>query len=238
MAKLREVSNIQEKKSNKLKIDINDLLKIKPVTINQSKFFGTFDKSDFFVLSGYPGTGKSFIALYNSLNAVLNRKFKKIVIIRSATPARDLGALPGDLDEKMAAYELPYVQICERLFGRSDAYTKLKEQKYISFVSTSYLRSVTFDDSIIILDEFQNCSDEEIFTVATRIGDNSKLILCGDRYQIDLKKTNDKSGFDKFMTIARNIPSLVHIMFDNVEDICRSGFVKDFILAKIKVENV
>ena len=223
-----------EKQSRSCKISMVDLRKIKPVTINQSKFFNAFSESDFFILSGYPGTGKSFIALYKAIEAVLAGEYERVVIIRSATPTRDLGALPGDLEEKMQSYETPYIQICEKLFGRPDAYSRLKEQRMIKFVSTSYLRSLTFDESVIILDEYQNCTSEELNTVATRVGEQSSLIMCGDEFQIDIKGWNNQSGYHEFMRVIQYMPDTVRIIFDKVEDICRSGFVKDFILAKIK----
>lgn len=228
-----------ERKTNGLKVHLDDLLLIKPQTINQSKFFDKYDDSDFFILSGYPGTGKSFIALYKAIEEVLEQDNLKVVIVRSAVPSRDLGHLPGDLNEKLEVYEQPYINICSKLFKKGDAYQRLKEQRKIEFLSTSFLRSVTLDNSIIILDEFQNCGSVEIETVATRVGHNSKLILCGDYLQNDLnKKSQDTSGFCEFMNIAKYIPNTIHIEFNNVDDICRSGFVRDFILAKIKARNV
>lgn len=237
---LKEVPKETTKRNN-LKISIDDLLLIKPQTINQSKFFNQYDDSDFFILNGYPGTGKSFIALYKALEEVLEddqkNKELKVIIIRSAVPTRDLGALPGNLDEKLEIYEQPYINICSKLFRRNDAYQRLKEQKKIEFFSTSYLRSMTFDNSNIIFDEFQNADIGELETVASRVGTNSKLILCGDYLQNDLKKSNDRSGFLDFMEIAKYISNTIHIEFNNVEDICRSGFVRNFILAKIKSQN-
>lgn len=236
-AALKEVDN--NKKKNNLRLTIDELMVIKPQTLNQAKFFSQYDKSDFFILNGYPGTGKSFIAIYKAIEEVLEKEHKdyKVVIIRSAVPTRDVGALPGDLDEKLEIYEEPYVNICAKLFRRGDAYYRLKEQRKIEFLSTSYLRSITLDNSIIIFDEFQNSNLQETETVATRVGMNSKLILCGDYLQTDLHKSNDKSGFAEFMNITKHIPNTVHIEFNNVEDICRSGFVRDFILAKIKSQN-
>lgn len=235
---LHDVS-IDNKKRNTLKVTADNLRFLKPLSLNQAKFFNTYNKSNFFILSGFPGTGKSFISLYKALEEVLSNETqcKKILIIRSSVPTRDLGFLPGTEEEKMLAYELPYIDICSKLLSKGDAYFRLKEQKYIQFESTSFLRSLTFDNTIVILDEFQNCDFQELDTVITRIGNNSKLILCGDKYQTDLRKKNECSGYDKFLNIVKRMQGIKHIEFNNPEDICRSDFVKQYILAKIDSEN-
>lgn len=237
MAKKATVGLVEKKINNGLRVSHNDLYHINPKTLNQAKFFSTYNKSIFTILSGYAGTGKSFISMYKALDEVLshNTNHKKIVVIRSAVQTREVGFLPGDLDEKNLMYERPYIEICNKLLNRGDAYFRLKEQRYLSFETTTQLRSLTFDNSIIILDEFQNCNFEELATVLTRVGKDSKLILCGDILQTDLRKSNDRSGFSDLLKIAKNIYYTNHIEFNNVEDICRSGFVKDFIKARIEV---
>lgn len=222
-------------KRNNLKISIDDLLLIKPQTVNQSKFFNQYDDSDFFILNGYPGTGKSFIALYKALEEVLEddqkNKELKVIIIRSAVPTRDLGALPGNLDEKLEIYEQPYINICSKLFRRNDAYQRLKEQKKIEFFSTSYLRSMTFDNSIIIFDEFQNSTFSEIRTVITRLGNNSKIIFCGDKGQVDLNH-KEQTGVKTFLDVCSYMNNTYKIIF-NENDIVRSGIARNWIIAEI-----
>jgi phosphate starvation-inducible protein PhoH len=148
-----------------------------------------------------------------------------------------MGHLPGDVSEKMEIYEQPYRQICETLFGRKDAWDRLEEQGYVKFISTSFIRGMSFDDAIIIVDEMQNMTYEEIDTVMTRVGYRSKIIWCGDYRQTDLnKKKNDVSGILKFFDIAQHMSSFTRIEF-TVDDIVRSSLVKDYILAKIRYED-
>jgi phosphate starvation-inducible protein PhoH len=151
--------------------------------------------------------------------------------------SREIGHLPGDVDEKMDIYEQPYRQICHTLFGRHDAYQRLEEQHHIEFISTSFIRGMSFDDAIIIVDEMQNMTFEEIDTVMTRVGYRSKIIWCGDYRQTDLnKKKNDVSGILKFFDIATHMKAFTRIEF-TADDIVRSSLVKDYILAKMRYED-
>jgi phosphate starvation-inducible protein PhoH and related proteins len=150
---------------------------------------------------------------------------------------REIGHLPGDVNEKMDIYEQPYRQICETLFGRKDAWSRLEEQHHIEFISTSFIRGMSFDDAIIIVDECQNLSWEEIDTVMTRVGYRSKIIFCGDYRQSDLnKKRNDMSGLLKFFDVAHHMASFTRVEF-TVDDIVRSSLVKDYIIARLKHED-
>lgn len=238
---LSEPKETQKAKiTNSLKIRIDDLKTFDPLTDNQKKFYDAYKRQDYFIaLHGVAGTGKTFIALYKALEEVLDKSnpFKKIIIVRSAVPSREVGHLPGDLDEKTEIYRQPYQQICHTLFGRPDAYHRLEEQGYIDFISTSFIRGMSFDDAIIIVDEMQNMTFEEIDTVMTRVGYRSKIIWCGDYRQTDLnKKKNDVSGILKFFDIARRMNAFTRIEF-SVDDIVRSSLVKDYILAKLKHED-
>lgn len=247
MARRKEVANTEidtQPKTklfanNNLKLRIDDLKTFEPLTENQKKFFDAYKRQDYFIaLHGVAGTGKTFIALYKALEEILDKAnpFTKIIIVRSAVPSRELGHLPGDLDEKTEIYRQPYRQICHTLFGRADAYQRLEEQHYIEFISTSYIRGMSFDDAIIIVDEMQNMNFEEIDTVMTRVGYRSKIIWCGDYRQTDLRRSNDKSGILKFFDIAHHMASFTRIEF-TADDIVRSSLVKDYILAKLKHED-
>lgn len=226
-----------EKKPQRIKAA--ELKKFEPLTENQSKFFEAYKRGDYFtMLCGSAGTGKSFIACYKAMEEVLDKtsSFHRVVIVRSAVQSRDLGFTPGSVEEKMSLYEQPYMQIYHTLFGRRDAYEALKECGRIEFISTSFIRGMSFDDAIIIVDECQNMTFEELSTIMTRVGYRSKIIFCGDYKQTDLYRNNkDKSGMKKFHEIAKMMPSFTNIEF-TTDDIVRSSLVKDFLIAVEKYE--
>ena len=228
-----------EKKPQRIKAA--ELKKFEPLTENQAKFFEAYKHGDYFtMLCGSAGTGKTFIALYKALEEVLDRSssFHRVVIVRSAVQSRDLGFTPGSVEEKMSLYEQPYVQICHTLFGRRDAYEALKECGRIEFISTSFIRGMSFDDAVIIVDECQNMTFEELSTIMTRVGYRSKIIFCGDYKQTDLYRNNkDKSGLKKFHEIAKMMSSFTNIEF-TTEDIVRSSIVKDFLIAVERYEKL
>jgi phosphate starvation-inducible protein PhoH len=212
------------------------LANIHPKTDNQKKTFDAYDEDQHLILHGCPGTGKTFLSLYLALFDLFEYKeneYDKIVVIRSAQPSKDMGFLPGKESEKLAAYEAPYRGIAAELFQRGDAYDILKQKNLIEFQSTSYLRGTTIDNCIIILDEAQNLSYMELKTVLTRVGEGSRVIICGDVLQDDLTSTryNQQSGLQQAIRIFGQVPSMTHIEF-GIDDIVRSGFVKEFIIAE------
>ena len=244
-AALKQVYSSEEaldfsKPTNRLKLRLDDMKTFQPLTENQNKFFQAYKQGDYFIaLHGVAGTGKTFSALYKAIEEVLDRSntFEKIIVVRSAVQSREIGHLPGSIDEKMDIYQQPYRQICETLFGRKDAWDRLEEQGHIEFISTSFIRGMSFDNAIIIVDEMQNMTFEEIDTVMTRVGNQSMIIWCGDYRQTDLnKKKNDVSGLLKFFDIAYHMGAFTRIEF-TPDDIVRSSLVKDYNLAKLKFED-
>jgi len=228
---LKETGIVLEFETKQVKTNL--LIKqFEPLTLNQELTFKAYNKNRNILLHGLAGTGKTFMSLYLSLKEVLGKsKYKKIIIVRSVVPTRDMGFLPGTQKEKTKVYEAPYQAVCAELFGRGDAYEVLKGRGIIEFISTSFIRGTTIGNSIVIVDEVNNMTFHELDSVITRLGNNSKILLCGDFRQSDLIKQSDKNGLRHFMNILEKMGSFEHIEFEQ-EDIVRSGLVKEYIIAK------
>lgn len=227
---------------SKHKIKFSDLKQIFPLTNNQEQFFNIYRKGHkAILLHGVAGTGKTYIAMYNALYEILqnNSQYKKVIIVRSAVPSRDIGHLPGNEKEKTEVYLQPYREITAELLPKfgDRAYLKLKEQSYVDFMVTSYVRGLTLDGCIVIVDECQNMTDMELNSIMTRVGQNSKIIFCGDFRQTDLTKKHDVSGLNKFMGIIKHMPIFKLVEFQ-VEDIVRSSLVKEYIIARMQYEDL
>ena len=209
---------------------------IKPITKHQEETFSAWNVGDNLVLNGSAGTGKTFMSLYLGLNEVFGKSnHKKLVIIRSVVPTRDLGFLPGTVEEKLSAFETPYQQMCTELFKDKNSYETLKTKHQIEFLSTSYIRGTTFNDSILIIDECQNLTFHELDSIIARVGHNCRIIFCGDYYQSDFKQAKDKAGIIEFINIIEHLNSFSVIEFD-WKDIVRSDFVRDYIMTKEMLE--
>lgn len=203
------------------------------ITGNQQKACDYWDKGSNLILSGSAGTGKTFIGMNLALEEVLDREtpYHQLVIVRSIVPTRDIGYLPGDEEEKKQVYTLPYVGICSEIFGNGEAWTRLVMQKRVTFESTSFIRGTTFNNAIIMVDEMQNLNFHELDSVVTRIGNNCKLIMCGDYYQSDFKREDEKKGIMDFLNIVESLQQFELIEF-TWKDIVRSDFVRDYIMTK------
>ena len=231
-------------KQMKRKKPINaDMLRdIEPLTENQQKLFESYSNNKNIIAYGAAGTGKTFITLFNALCDVLDTStpYEKIYIVRSLVSTREIGFLPGDHEDKSFLYQIPYKNMVKYMFELPSAadfemlYGNLKAQETISFWSTSFIRGTTFDRAIILVDEFQNLNFHELDSIMTRVGENTKIMFCGDATQSDLIKQNVRNGIVDFMRVLRLMASVDIIEF-GVEDIVRSGLVKEFILAKMEL---
>ena len=231
-------------KQMKRKKPINaDMLRsIEPLTETQQLLFNTYETGKNLVAYGAAGTGKTFITLYNALCDVLDPStpYEKIYIVRSLVATREIGFLPGDHEDKSLLYQIPYKNMVKYMFQLPTEadfemlYGNLKTQGTIGFWSTSFIRGTTFDKAIIIVDEFQNLNFHELDSIITRVGENTKIMFCGDATQTDLIKQNERSGISDFMKILRVMPSVDLIEF-GVDDIVRSGLCKEYLLSKLEI---
>ena len=223
-------------------INADMMREVEPLTANQQALFNAYAEDKNLVAYGAAGTGKTFITLYNALCDVLDptTSYEKIYIVRSLVSTREIGFLPGDHEDKSWLYQLPYKAMVKYMFEMPTEadfemlYGNLKAQDTIDFWSTSFIRGTTFDKAIIIVDEYQNLNFHELDSIMTRVGTQSKIMFCGDATQSDLIKQNERNGIVDFMRILRLMSSVDVIEF-GVEDIVRSGLVKEYILAKLEI---
>ena len=229
-------------KKQKLEIGSSNLISVKPITDNQKIVFETWKKKQNQFLFGCAGTGKTFVSLYLALQDVMNlqTKYDKVVLVRSLIPTREIGFLPGDEEDKAALYQVAYANMVQFMFQQpneqafSMLYEKLKQQGSLYFLSTSFLRGLTFDNSIIIVDECQNLNFHELDTIITRVGQDSKIVFCGDFGQSDLSRTSEKNGLHDFLRILEEMEEFNCVEFD-IGDIVRSGFVRNYLIQKTKL---
>lgn len=211
----------------------HDLEDVKPLTPAQREMIYDYAQGLNITASGSAGTGKTFIALYLALNDVLNPETdtERIIIVRSAVPTREMGHMPGTLEEKVALYEAPYKDIFHDLMGRASTYQDMKDARLVDFQTTSYIRGVTWDNAVVVVDECQSMTFHEINTIMTRLGRNSRIIVVGDLPQTDLRnKKHEVTGMDKMLRIAGRMGGFSNVTFTR-HDIVRSEFVKSWIIA-------
>ena len=219
------------------RLKIDHLLTYEAITQNQKVAYDSWDDGDHLVLAGSAGTGKTFIGMYLALADVLDKSYEqdKLVIVRSVVPTREMGYLPGSIEEKVDAYTAPYRAIATELFNEKQAYDMLEAQGAISFMSTSFIRGQTIDDAVILVDEMQNLTYHELDSIITRVGRNTRIIFSGDYYQSDLNKETDKNGILDFLNIMEVMNNFTTVEF-GWADIVRSDFVRDYIMTKEMVE--
>jgi phosphate starvation-inducible protein PhoH and related proteins len=210
-----------------------DLRSIKPLTPAQEDLFKSFFEGSHICAYGSAGTGKSYITMWLALNEIFreNPKHNRIIIIRSCVASRDIGFLPGTEEEKMAVYERPYIDIVGDIIGKTNAYEDMKAAGVIEFMTTSYVRGISVNDAIIIVDESQNMTLHELNSVMGRVGKNTRICVLGDVSQNDLvKKRGDETGFPCFLKIIEAMREFEKILFQR-HDIIRSSFCKSWICA-------
>ena len=223
-------------------ITYSQLNQIKPVTDSQKVVFDSWKQGLNQFLFGCAGTGKTFVSLYLALSEVLKNDtpYDKVVMVRSLIPTREIGFLPGDEEDKAALYQVPYSNMMQFMFEQPNEqafeslYNRIKAQGSFYFLSTSFLRGLTFDNTIIIVDECQNLNFHELDTIITRVGQDSKIFFCGDFSQSDLTKMHDRNGLMDFLQILQEMEEFNCVEF-NIGDIVRSGFVRNYLIQKTKL---
>lgn len=215
--------------------------KISPITATQEEFFESYRNGYNVAAIGTAGTGKTMCALYLGLLDVLTRpEYKKLIIVRSAVQTREQGFMPGSLQQKESVFTIPYENIITDLFDRGDAWNILKQKHVVEFITSSFVRGLTFDNAVIVVDECQSMTYHELDSIITRVGQSSKIIFCGDTKQDDLqssKNHRDVSGLIQFIGVLYDIPSFRVVNF-GIDDIVRSGLVKEYIIAKEKIDQL
>ena len=228
--------------SKKKEINYSDLIKIDPITETQKQVFKSWKEGKNQFLCGCAGTGKTFVSMYLAFEEVLRNEtpYDKVIIVRSLITTREIGFLPGDEEDKAALYQVPYANMAQFMFKQPNEqafnilYDRLKAQGSFYFLSTSFLRGLTFDNSIIIVDECQNLNFHELDTIITRVGQDSKISFCGDFMQSDLTKRNEKDGLHDFVKILEEMDEF-NISEFSIGDIVRSGFVRSYLIQKTKL---
>ena len=223
-------------------INLDHLKTIEPLTPNQERVFTSYAEGKNLILHGAAGTGKTFISLYLALKDVMepSSPYEKVYMVRSLVPTREIGFLPGDHEDKSNLYQIPYKNMVKYMFEMPDdaafemLYDNLRSQETVSFWSTSFIRGVTMDNCVIIVDEFSNLNFHELDSIITRVGENCKIIFSGDYSQSDLVKSNEKNGVLDFMRIIQTMRSIDVVEF-GIEDIIRSGLVREYLISKINL---
>ena len=220
-------------------ISHDQLVEMKGVTKNQLEVFKQYAEGKNLFLYGPAGTGKTFVILYNAIKEVLDPKtnYNCIYIVRSLMPTRSLAFMPGDEQDKSSLYQVPYDNMLRLMFKLAAEeqfdimYKELKKQGNVAFLSTSFLRGITLDNAIVLVDECQNLNFHELDTIMTRVGQESKIMFSGDFDQTDLREDDEKAGLGQFIKIINEMKEFYSCEFD-IGDIVRSGLVRSYIIQK------
>ena len=230
----------RQRTRKQLPVSSSMMVPVEPLTPNQEKIFEAYDAGKHMFIYGCAGTGKTFTCLYKALHDCLGPTpaYERVYLVRSLVATREIGFLPGDHEDKSSLYQIPYKNMVKYMFELGNdrdfdmLYGQLKAQESIKFWSTSFLRGVTLDNSVIIIDEMQNLNFHELDSIITRVGENSRIIFCGDAMQTDLIKDKEKNGIHDFMRVLENMPDDFAMIEMGIDDICRSGLVRNYLIAK------
>lgn len=221
----------------KKKWTLQDINEIKMLTDAQQEMARCYYQGSHVCGYGEAGTGKTFVAVYLGISDVINKNaiVDKLVIIRSIVQTRSIGFMPGDEEEKTSRYKDPYRQILKELFNRPRTYDDMEDAEMIQFLPTSFVRGITIENAVMVVDEAQNMTFEELDSVVTRAGENTRVIVVGDDvYQNDLKnKPHERTGFPEFVDISsRHMDTVACVPFKENDQVVRSLFVRDWLRAK------
>lgn len=212
------------------KFDNLSLTSVAPLTEAQRQMFYAYAQGYNIVADGSAGTGKTFSATYLALKSLFDKEIEKIIFVRNAVSIRSQGHLPGTLDEKEAVYTIPFKAIVDELCGCGTAWEVLTKKDVVKFMTTTYIRGITLKNCVVIVDEFQNCDSSELESVLTRLGENSRVIVCGDTRQNDLSRKRETSSHDWMISVAGKMPTYFDTVNFTSNDIVRSEFVKALIM--------
>lgn len=201
--------------------------RVYPKTVKQAELIIKIKTSDIVFATGPAGTGKTFIAVAEALSMVLSRQTRKIVLTRPVVEAgENLGFLPGDLEQKINPYLRPLLDTIESLVS-PDAIRRMEESRMIEMAPLAYMRGRTLDNSVIILDEAQNTTKEQMKMFLTRLGDGSKMIITGDPSQTDLPSRTE-SGLTHAVRVVRDIAGVSVVELNN-GDVVRNPLVQKIV---------
>jgi phosphate starvation-inducible PhoH-like protein len=206
---------------------------IRPLTFAQQQMFSSYLEHNMnLICSGSAGTGKTFLATYLALRSLFSNEVDKIIFVRSTVSVRDLGFLPGSAEEKAAPYFEIYKDAINFLCDSGTAYESLLHRGSIQLEPTSFVRGATWRNAVVLIDEYQNLNRQELYSVMTRLGDNSRLLILGDHKQTDLVKG---SSHEYLMRMAEKLSDDFDTVNFTQSDIVRSPLVKAIIIADSEI---
>lgn len=161
------------------------------------------------ILSGMAGSGKTLLACQVALDLLFKKEVKKIVITRPTVSKEEIGFLPGDLNQKMEPWMQPIYSNFYQLYNK-EKIDKIIKDELVEIVPVAFMRGRTFLDAVVIVDEAQNCTNEQMNMIISRLGIRSKMIICGDTAQVDLKYKAE-SGFKFLLTVSKKVKDVAAV---------------------------